>query len=96
LRFYCKGLEIVARKRLSNRWQFLGSYAVGKSTLERTSIANSAFGGEEEGAGAVGFCAGTGAYVTPNSGINNHGESDFYDRTQLSSSSGVTSFPVGT
>jgi hypothetical protein len=78
-----KGLEIVAQKRFSGGWQFLGSYAVGKSTLERTSITNSAFGGEEEGAGGVGFGAGTGAYVTPNSGINNHGESDFYDRTHI-------------
>jgi hypothetical protein len=78
-----KGVEFVAQKRFSDRWQFLGSYSVGKSTLERTSISNSAFGGEEEGAGGVGFGAGTGAYVTPNSGINNHGESDFYDRTHV-------------
>jgi hypothetical protein len=78
-----KGLEIVAQKRFSDGWQFLGSYAVGKSTLERTAITNSQFGGEEEGAGGVGFGQGTSAYVTPNSGINNDGESDFYDRTHI-------------
>ncbi len=78
-----KGLEIVAQKRFSNRWQFLGSYAVGKSTLERTAVTNSQFGGEEEGAGGVGFGQGASAYTTPNSGINQNGESDFYDRTHI-------------
>jgi len=78
-----KGLEIVAQKRFGSGWQFLASYAVGKSTLERTSITNSEFGGEEEGAGGVGFGFGPSAYTTPNSGINNHGESDFYDRTHI-------------
>jgi hypothetical protein len=78
-----KGVEIVAQKRFARGWQFLASYAVGKSTLERTSITNSQFGGEEEGAGGVGFGFGTSAYTTPNSGINNSGESDFYDRTHI-------------
>jgi len=76
-----KGLEVVLQKRFANRWQFLGSYALSHSTLERTSIANGEYGGEEEGAGGIGFGSGTGAYVTPNSGINNNGESDFFDRT---------------
>ncbi len=76
-----KGLEVVLQKRFADRWQFLGSYSVSKSTLERTSISNSEYGGEEEGAGGIGFGNGTGAYVNPNSGINNNGESDFYDRT---------------
>ncbi|HSF16169.1 MAG TPA: TonB-dependent receptor [Vicinamibacteria bacterium] len=76
-----KGLEVVLQRRFADRWQFLGSYSVSKSTLERTSISNSEYGGEEEGAGGIGFGNGTGAYVNPNSGINNNGESDFYDRT---------------
>jgi hypothetical protein len=76
-----KGVEFVAQKRFSRGWQFLASYAVGKSTLERTAVTIGEFGGEEEGAGGVGFGFGPGAYQSPNSGINQNGESDFYDRT---------------
>jgi hypothetical protein len=77
------GLEIVLQKRFLENWQFLGSYAVSKSTLERTAIVNGEYGGEEEGAGGIGFSpGGTAAYLSPNGGINNGGESDFFDRTQ--------------
>jgi outer membrane receptor protein involved in Fe transport len=77
-----KGLELVVQKRFSNRWQFLGSWAVSKSTLERTAITNGEYGGEEEGAGGIGFSpGGTAAYLSANGAINNHGESDFFDRT---------------
>ncbi len=77
------GLEIVLQKRFLENWQFLGSYAVSKSTLERTAIVNGEYGGEEEGAGGIGFSpGGTAAYLSPNGGINNSGESDFFDRTQ--------------
>ncbi len=77
------GLEIVLQKRFLDAWQFLGSYAVSHSTLERTAIVNGEYGGEEEGAGGIGFSpGGTAAYLSPNGGINNNGESDFFDRTQ--------------
>jgi hypothetical protein len=86
------GLEIVLQKRFDNRWQFLGSYAVSSSTLERTAVANGEFnGGEEEGAGGN-PAGGTGAYISPNSGINNAGESDFFDRTH--SIRGVASYQI--
>jgi hypothetical protein len=78
-----KGLEVVLQKRFFDDWQFLGSYAVSQSTLERTAIVNGEYGGEEEGAGGFGFApGGTLAYTSPNSGINNSGQSDFFDRTQ--------------
>jgi Carboxypeptidase regulatory-like domain len=78
-----KGLEIVVQKRLFEDWQFLGSYAVSESTLERTAIVNGEYGGEEEGAGGIGFSpGGTAAYLSPNGAINNNGQSDFFDRTQ--------------
>jgi hypothetical protein len=77
-----KGLEIVFQRRFDEHWQFLGSYAISQSTLSRTAIVNGEYGGEEEGAGSVGFSpGGTGAFVSPNAGINNNGESDFFDRT---------------
>jgi len=77
-----KGLEIVLQKRFAERWQFLGSYAVSSATLERTAITNGEYGGEEEGAGGIGFSpGGTAAYFSPNAAINNNGEADFFDRT---------------
>jgi outer membrane receptor protein involved in Fe transport len=77
-----KGIEIVLQKRFADRWQFLGSYAISQGTLERTAIVNGEFGGEEEGAGGIGFSpGGTAAYLSPNAGINNNGEADFFDRT---------------
>lgn len=79
-----KGLEITGQKRFADRWQFLGSWTVSKSTLQRTAITIGAFGGEEEGAGGIGYNpTGVSAYDNPNSGINQNGESDFYDRTHV-------------
>ena len=79
-----KGLELVAQKRLADGWQLLASYAVGRSTLERTAVEIGAFGsGEELGAGGFGEAEGPQAYTTPNSAINQGGEPDFYDRTHI-------------
>jgi outer membrane receptor protein involved in Fe transport len=76
------GLELVLQKRFADDWQFLGSYAISQSNLERTAIVNGEYGGEEEGAGGIGFSpGGTAAYLSPNGAINNSGESDFFDRT---------------
>ena len=73
------GFEISAQRRFSDGYQFLTSYAYSTSDITRTSISVSAFGGEEEGAGGIGF--GTSAFTNPNQRINNTSGPGFFDRT---------------
>jgi len=73
------GFEIAAQRRFSKGYQFLTSYAYSTSDISRTSISVSQYGGEEEGAGGVGF--GSSAFLNPNQLINNTSGPGFYDRT---------------
>jgi carboxypeptidase family protein len=73
------GFEISAQRRFSQGYQFLTSYAYSTSDISRTSISVSQYGGEEEGAGGVGF--GSSAFLNPNQLINNTSGPGFYDRT---------------
>jgi Carboxypeptidase regulatory-like domain len=73
------GFELSAQRRFAQGYQFLTSYAFSKSDITRTSISVSQYGGEEEGAGGVGF--GSSAFLNPNQLINNTSGPGFYDRT---------------
>jgi hypothetical protein len=73
------GFEISGQRRFSNGYQFITSYAYSTSDISRTSISVSQYGGEEEGAGGVGF--GSSAFLNPNQLINNTSGPGFYDRT---------------
>ncbi len=73
------GFEISAQRRFADGYQFLTSYAYSTSDITRTSISVSAFGGEEEGAGGIGF--GPSAFLNPNQLINNTSGPGFFDRT---------------
>jgi hypothetical protein len=77
-----KGLEVALQKRFSNRWQGLVSYAYATDDLSRSGVTISGFGGEEEGAGGVGFGAGS-AFLDPNQRINNTEGPTFFNRTHL-------------
>jgi hypothetical protein len=76
------GFEITAQRRFSQGYQFLASYAYSTSDITRTSISVSQYGGEEEGAGGVGFSNGS-AFLNPNQLINNTSGPGFYDRTNV-------------
>jgi hypothetical protein len=65
-----RGFEVIATKRLSNRWQLLGSYAVGRAIQEQVSV---------EGSNIFGFGA---IPVDPNNGVNARGPI-FWDRTHM-------------
>lgn len=73
------GFELSAQRRFSQGYQFITSYAYSTSDISRTSISVSQYGGEEEGAGGVGF--GSSAFLNPNQLINNTSGPGFYDRT---------------
>jgi len=73
------GFELDAQRRFSQGYQFLTSYAYSTSDITRTSISVTQYGGEEEGAGGVGF--GSSAFLNPNQLINNTSGPGFYDRT---------------
>ena len=75
------GFEISAQRRFSDGYQFLTSYAYSTSDMTRTSVSVTAFGGEEEGAGGIGF--GTSAFTNPNQTINNTSGPGFFDRTHV-------------
>jgi len=68
------GFEIVANKRLSNRWELLGSYSVSKAIQEQVTAAGDIFGN-----GAIA--------VDPNNGVNARGPI-FWDRTHMMKLSG--------
>ena len=72
------GIELSAQRRFSQGYQFITSYAYSNSDITRTSISVSQYGGEEEGAGGVGF--GSSAFLNPNQLINNTSGPGFYDR----------------
>jgi hypothetical protein len=76
------GLELSAQRRFSRGYQFLVSYAYSTSDITRTSISVSQYGGEEEGAGGLGFSNGS-AFLNPNQKINNTSGPGFYDRTHV-------------
>jgi hypothetical protein len=73
------GFEISAQRRFADGYQFLTSYAYSTSDMTRTSVSVTAFGGEEEGAGGIGF--GSSAFLNPNQRINNTSGPGFFDRT---------------
>jgi Carboxypeptidase regulatory-like domain len=75
------GFEISAQRRFADGYQFLTSYAYSTSDMTRTSVSVTAFGGEEEGAGGIGF--GTSAFTNPNQTINNTSGPGFFDRTHV-------------
>lgn len=84
-----EGLEVTLHKRFSNRWQGLLAYAWSDDDLSSTSVTIGPFGGEEEGAGGVGFGFGANAFQDPNARINNTGGPSFYRRRhQLKASAG--------
>jgi hypothetical protein len=65
-----RGFEVIATKRLSNRWQLLGSYAVSRAFQEQVSV---------EGQNLFGYGA---IPVDPNNGVNARGPI-FWDRTHM-------------
>jgi Carboxypeptidase regulatory-like domain len=69
------GFEVIATKRLSNRWQLLGSYAVSEANQEQVSV---------DGSNIFGFGA---IPVDPNNGVNARGPL-FWDRTHMFKVSG--------
>jgi len=75
------GFELSAQRRFAQGYQFITSYAFSTSDITRTSIDVSQYGGEEEGAGGVGF--GSSAFLNPNQRINNTSGPGFYDRTHV-------------
>lgn len=77
------GFELTAQRRFSAGYQFLASYAYSKADTTRTSIDVSQYGGEEEGAGGIGFSAQGSAFLNPNQLINNTSGPGFYDRTNV-------------
>lgn len=79
-----KGVEITFQKRFADDWQGLLTYALSRADLSSTAITISQFGGEEEGAGGIGFSlSGATAFNDPNGRINNTEGPNFYDRTHL-------------
>jgi hypothetical protein len=76
------GIQFSAQRRFSGGYQFLTSYAYSTSDISRTSISVSQYGGEEEGAGGLGFSNGS-AFLNPNQKINNTSGPGFYDRTHV-------------
>ena len=78
-----EGLITKVEKRMSHHYQFLTSYAYSTSDMSRTSIDVSQYGGEEEGAGGIGFSAQGSAFLNPNQLINNTSGPGFYDRTHV-------------
>lgn len=75
-----KGFEIIANKRLSNRWELLGSYSVSKAIQEQVVLP----GGDIYGIGAI--------PVDPNNAVNARGPI-FWDRTHVFKASGSYLFP---
>ena len=69
-----KGFEIIANKRLSNRWELLGSYSVSKAIQEQVTVS-----GDIYSIGAI--------PVDPNNGVNARGPI-FWDRTHMLKLSG--------
>jgi len=76
-----KGLEVTLQRRYSNRWQALVTYALSHDNLSSTSVSvGTPFGGEEEGAGGIGFGSGANAFQDINAKINNTSGPTFYNR----------------
>ena len=70
-----KGFEIIANKRLSNRWELLGSYSLSKAISEQATVPP----GDIYGIGAI--------PVDPNNAVNARGPI-FWDRTHVFKVSG--------
>jgi hypothetical protein len=75
-----KGIEITLQKRFSNRWQGLLTYALADDELSSSSVTVAQYGGEEEGAGGIGFGAGANPFQDLNAKINNTSGPSFYRR----------------
>ncbi|HYN07388.1 MAG TPA: TonB-dependent receptor [Vicinamibacterales bacterium] len=75
-----KGFEIIANKRLSNRWELLGSYSVSRAIQEQVVVP----GGDIFGIGAIS--------VDPNDAVNARGPI-FWDRTHVLKLSGSYLLP---
>ena len=74
-------MQLVFRKRFSNGWQALVTYALSYDNLSSTSVSvGTPFGGEEEGAGGIGFGSGANAFQDVNAKINNTSGPSFYNR----------------
>src|SRR5439155_12714664 len=86
------GFQISAQRRFSNGYQFLTSYAYSTSDQSRTGVPVSQYGGEEEGAGGIGFGAGS-AFLNPNQLINNTSGPGFYDRPHVFKVGGSYDWP---
>jgi hypothetical protein len=88
-----KGVEVALQKRYSNRWQGLVTYAYSHDDLSTSGVSvGSPFGGEEEGAGGIGFGVGS-AFTDPNSKINNTSGPSFYNRPHQLKMSGSYDIP---
>lgn len=92
-----RGLELTAEKRWSNRWQWLGSFAVGDNDISAQAVAGSfgTFGGDEEDTGLSGVLTGSGSpFLQPNGLINNTSGRTWYDRTYVFKTSGTYMMPA--
>jgi hypothetical protein len=76
-----QGVEVVLQKRFSSRWQGLLEYALIQDNLSSSSVTISEYGGEEEGAGGIGFGGGANPFQDPNAMINNTKGPTFFNRT---------------
>ncbi len=74
-----RGFEIIANKRLSNRWEMLGSYSVSRAIQEQVTVTGDIFG----------FSA---IPVDPNNAVNARGPI-FWDRTHILKLSGSYLLP---
>lgn len=89
-----KGVEITLQRRFSNHWQGLLTYALSRADLSTAATAISQYGGEEEGAGGIGFSAGvTNPFQDINAKTNNLSGPSFYDRTHIIKLNGSYEIP---
>jgi len=88
-----KGVEVTLQKRFTDRWQGLLAYALSTDNLSSTSVAIAQYGGEEEGAGGIGFGSGANAFQDPNAKINNTEGPSYFNRTHSLKMSGSYQIP---
>ncbi len=88
-----KGVEVSLQKRFSHRWQGMLAYAYSHDNLSSSSVTIAEYGGEEEGAGGVGFGSGANPFQDPNAKINNTSGPSFFRRTHSLKMSGNYEIP---
>jgi hypothetical protein len=88
-----QGVEVTLQKRFSRSWQGMLAYAYSHDNLSSTSVTVAEYGGEEEGAGGIGYGSGANAFQDPNAKINNTSGPTFFRRTHSLKMSGNYEIP---